>query len=130
MRFYDPKTREKCGEQVEEEYRSSREIGVIRIGTGHLFFRAGLKRYCMAYGDIKRAFRRVNSVPAKMCCGKGDFQIESLVIADDEGELAQITLPGSKAARELMKELKEKMPDADFSAPKRDEDGNIIQEGT
>ena len=129
MRFYDPKTRERAAETVEEEYRSAREIGAVRIGTDHLFFKAGLKHYYIPYGEIKRCFRRVNSVPAKMCCGRGDLQIESLVISDDEGELAQVTLPGSKAARQLIDELKKKMPDTDFSAPKRDEAGNIIQEG-
>ena len=129
MKFYDPKTRERSTGTVEEEYRSAREIGAVRIGTKNLFFRAGLKHYCIPYGEIRRCFRRVNSVPAKMCCGKGELQIESLVIADDAGEIAQVTLPGSKAARELMSELKSKMPGADFSAPKRDENGNIVQEG-
>ncbi|MBO4374216.1 MAG: hypothetical protein J5829_03830 [Lachnospiraceae bacterium] len=129
MKFYDPRTRKTFSGQVEEEYRSARQIGAVRVGTGHLFFRSGLRRYCMAYEEIKRCFRRVNSVPAKMCCGKGELQIESLVIADKEGELAQIGLPGSKAARELISELKAKMPGADFSAPKRDENGNIVQEG-
>ena len=130
MKFYDPKTRERSAGTVEEEYRSAREIGAVRIGTQNLFFRAGLKHYCIPYTQIRRCFRRVNSVPAKMCCGKGDLQIESLVISDDGGELAQITLPGSKAAKQLIEELKVKMPQADFSAPKRDEAGNIIQEGT
>ena len=129
MKFYDPKTRERCTETVEEEYRSAREIGAVRIGDEHLFFRVGFRHYCIYYGKIRRCFRRVNSVPAKMCCGRGELQIESLVIADDEGELAQVTLPGSRAARELMEELKKKMPQTDFSAPKRDEAGNIIQEG-
>ncbi len=130
MKFYDPKTREKSTETVEAEYRSAREIGAVRIGTKNMFFRAGLKHYCIPYEEVKHCFRRVNSVPAKMCCGRGDLQIESLVISDDDGELAQVTLPGSKAARQLMEELKKKMPHADFSAPKRDEAGNIIQEGT
>ncbi|MBE5996418.1 MAG: hypothetical protein E7240_03560 [Lachnospiraceae bacterium] len=56
-------------------------------------------------------------VPAKMCCGEGSFAIENLVICDDDKELAVIQLPGTKAARLLMEELKKKMPDTVFSAP-------------
>ena len=62
-------------------------------------------------------FRRVMEVPAKMCCGKGNFAIENLVLCDNEKELAVIQLPGTKAARLLMEELKEKIPGAVFSAP-------------
>ncbi len=127
MKFYDLETRDLQKDPVEKEYKEAREIGAVRIGDEHIFCRVGLRHYCMAYSSVKRCFRRVNSVPARMCCGKGDLQIESLVIADDEKELIQVTLPGTKAARELMKELKEKMPDTDFSAPKRDENGNPVK---
>ena len=129
MKFFDPRTRKAKTGDFEDEYRAAREIGAVRTGSEHLFFRVGIRRYCLPYDSINRCFRRVNSVPAKMCCGKGELQIESLVIADDAGEIAQVTLPGSKAARELMSELKSKMPGADFSAPKRDENGNLVQEG-
>ncbi len=128
MKFYDLTTKSVYKDLVESEYKDSREIGAVRIGKDHLFLKAGFKHYCISYPDIKRAFRRVNSVPAKMCCGKGDLQIESLVIADDEKELIQVTLPGTKAARQLMKELKERMPETNFAAPKRDENGNIVPE--
>ncbi len=129
MKFFDPRTRKARTGAFDEEYKAAREIGAVRIGSEHLFFRAGIRHYCLPYDNVRRCFRRVNSVPAKMCCGKGELQIESLVIADGEGEIAQVTLPGSKAARELMSELKARMPGTDFSAPKRDENGNIIGEG-
>ena len=102
-----------------EEYRAAHAVGVFRVGADHLFFRAGLKYYAIPCAAVTRFFRRVQQVPAKMCCGKGNFQIESLVLcgraADgSEAELAQIQLPGVKAAKLLMEELKEKLPDAEF----------------
>ena len=121
-----------------DAYKAGHAVGVLRMGNDHLFFRAGLKYYAIPYTDITRCFRRVMQVPARMCCGKGNFQIENLVVcgaadaapdsstdaADGrnadrtaEVELAQIQLPGVKAARLLMEELKEKIPHAAFSAP-------------
>ena len=57
-------------------------------------------------------------VPARMCCGRGNFEIEHLVICGDgDKELMQVQLPGSKAARILMDELEERVPEAQFGRP-------------
>lgn len=126
MRFF-PVTRELSTEPMKQEYKDARAIGVIRIGEEMLYFRVKTRVYYVPYADIKHAFRRVNLVAARMCCGKGDFRIENLVIGDAESELAVIQLPGTRAAQELMKVLKEKMPECDFSAPHREENQ---EEGT
>ena len=97
---------------LQEEYKSAREIGKLRLGRKHLYFRTGLKSYYLPYQDITRYFRRVMQVPAKLCCGKGDFEIENLVICGERGELAQIQLPGPKAAKIAMEALAELAPNA------------------
>ena len=97
---------------LQEEYKQAREIGKLRLGNRNLFFRVGLKAYHIPYADIRRYFRRVMQVPAKMCCGNGNFEIENLVICGDAGELAQIQLPGAKAAKIVMDCLAELAPDA------------------
>ena len=95
-----------------EEYKQAREIGKLRLGQRNLFFRAGLKLFYIPYSDIQRYFRRVMQVPAKMCCGKGNFEIENLVICGDGRELAQIQLPGAKAAKIVMESLGALAPNA------------------
>lgn len=97
---------------LREEYRQAREIGNLRLGQQNLYFRAGLKVYYIPYGDIRRYFRRVMRVPAKLCCGRGDFEIENLVVCGESGELAQIQLPGAKAARIVMERMAELAPGA------------------
>ena len=121
MHFY-PVTDVKVEDgQLEGEYKAAREIGKIRMGELRLFFKSGLRTYYIPYHDVGRLFRRVQAVPAKLCCGKGDFEIENLVICDREGkELAQIQLPGTKAARILMKELEERVPEAEIGCPAQD----------
>lgn len=121
MNFYPLAQAEYNAEALKTEYKSGREIGKIRLGTANLFFRNGLKTYFIPYADIDRCFRRVMMVPAKLCCGKGDLQVENLVICDAEKELAQIQLPGTKAARILMEELKRLAPNAQFSRPSETE---------
>ena len=120
MKFY-PLTKGEVTSSLAEDYKNARAIGVIRLGKETLYFKAKLKVYYIPYSEIRHCFRRVQQVPAKMCCGRGDFEIESLVIGDESAEQAVIQLPGTRAARELIKELKELMPGCDFSAPKRSE---------
>ena len=104
---------------LREEYKNAHEVGVIRAGDAVLFFRVRFKTYYIPFADIRRIFRRVMEVPAKMCCGRGDFAIENLVVCDENKELAVIQLPGEKAAKLLIAELKKKLPEVDFSAPRK-----------
>lgn len=99
------------------EYKVARQIGRVSLGELRLFFRAGLKTYFIPYRDVRRCFRRVELIPAKMCCGRGDFEVENLVVCGDTGELAQIQLPGTKAAKILMEELQRRIPEAEFGKP-------------
>ena len=120
MRFYPLLENGAAGENtpLDGEYRDAREIGKIRMGELHLFFKKGIKTYFIAYRDIHRLFRRIMAVPAKMCCGKGTFEIENLVICGEgDRELAQIQLPGKKAAQILMQELTERVPEALIGRP-------------
>ncbi len=117
MKFYSVTKTEEIAtgsEMLEKEYRTAREIGVVRIGETHLFFRARLRTYCVPYAEIRRCYRRVMLVPAGLCCGKGELQMENLVIEGDAGELAQIQLPGTRAAKALIEELQTRMPDCLF----------------
>ena len=119
MKFYPVSSTEVDTSILETEYKSARQIGPIRLGDTCLIFRARMKTYYIPYGEVKNCFRRVMGVNVRMCCGNGELQVENLVIADGDKELAVIQLPGARAAKELMKELKNRMPNAYFSAPKR-----------
>lgn len=112
MKFYPLKTAEENTDSLQAEYKSAREIGKLRLGTERLYFRSVRKIYYIPYTEIYRYFRRVMLVPAKLCCGKGDFAIEHLVICDTESELAQIQIPGSHAVKVLMEQMSLLAPDA------------------
>ena len=105
---------------LEQDYKGAREIGVLRIGEEALFFRARFKTYYIPYRDISRYYRRVLMVPARLCCGRGGVDVESLIVEGEAGELAQIQLPGTRAAKELMLVLKDRMPDVPSVCPKKE----------
>lgn len=117
MKFHHITTAAENQEELSAEYSSAREIGVLRLGEHYLFFRKARKKYYIPYSDIRRCFRRVMLVPAKLCCGKGDFPVEHLVIYGDAGELAQIQLPGTRAAKGAMEELKQRLSGVEFTCP-------------
>ncbi len=121
MKFYPLTSSEEDLGKLKEEYKYGREIGKIRLGETWFFFRASGKVYYIPYSEIRRYFRRVMLVPAKLCCGRGDFQMEHLVICGESGELAQIALPGTKAARILMERMVDLAPGAIVGNPKGEE---------
>ena len=102
---------------LQAEYRLGRPIGKLRLGERTLFFRSGLRIYYVPYADIRRYFRRVMCVPAKLCCGQGAFELEHLVLCGERGELAQIGLPGAKAAKAVMDAMAQLAPDAETGRP-------------
>lgn len=119
MKFYSLEGTEAADKRnMAQDYKESREIGIVRIGNGCLYFRRLRKIYYIPYADIRRCFRRVMLVPAKLCCGRGDLEVENLVICTDKGEAAQIQLPGAKAGKILLEELKQRLPDVEFTPEK------------
>ena len=106
---------------LETAYQNARSIGVLKIGENCLFFRSGFRTFYIPFADIRRVFRRVQLVQARMCCGRGNLSVENLVICGDKGELAQIQLPGEKAGIAALEELKTRIPGIPFTAPKNGE---------
>lgn len=130
MRFHPASTTIAESAMLQNEYGAARQIGAVRIARTVLFFRAGLRIYYIPYEAVRCCFRRVYQVPVKMCCGQGEIEYEHLVISDGEKEIADIPLPGTKAAQELIGLLKEKMPEADFRSPReRGEEAAVPGQG-
>ena len=116
MKFY-PLSNELAAEVVAAGYREGREVGKVRLGGKCLYFRDKLKVYYIPYEDMTRVFRRVLLIPATMCCGKGDFEVENIVICTAEGEKAQVQLPGERAGKILLEQLARLAPNAEVGKP-------------
>ena len=103
--------------ELMSEYKGSHSYGVAVIGSKDLFVKKGLKVYYISYEDADRIFRRVRRVNAMMCCENGELQIEYLVVMKDGRELIEVQLPGQKAARMMMEELKSTVSGVELTAP-------------
>lgn len=120
MKFYSIECKNEDSQVLAQEYKSGHEIGVIRLGETCLFFKKGFKTYFISYSDLSRVYRRVLLVPAKMCCGSGDLAVENLVIHNSKDEeVAVIRMPGEKASKILLEELKQKSPNSIFVCPEK-----------
>ena len=117
MKLYSMQQEATKNPELLAEYENAREFGTVRAGERTFFFKVRLRIYYIPYTEIRRCFRRVFLIPAGTGKGKTELEVENLVICGEEGELAQVQLPGSQMARELMKVLKERIPHADFSSP-------------
>ena len=117
MKFYPLAGESAPGTELKEEYESARAIGGVRVGVQRLYLRQGRKVGHISYGDIRRCYRRVLIVPMRMCCGKGDMELENLVVEGEAGELATVRLPGGRAAKALMRELEKKLPASCLGCP-------------
>ncbi|MCR5357287.1 MAG: hypothetical protein K6E63_07760 [Lachnospiraceae bacterium] len=118
MKFTDLRSGSRVGsDMLHDSYKKGHSYGVAVIGGEHLFVRKGFTVYCIAYSDAERIFRRVRRVQAMMCCDNGELEIEYLVVMADGRELIEIQLPGTKAARMLMEELKGTAVGVELAAP-------------
>lgn len=111
MKFHPLEGLEAEKSAVQADYAAGREIGTARLGALYFHFRLRGHVYYIPYGALTRCFRRVELVQARMCCGKGNFEIENIVICGkDEQEIAQIQLPGAKAGKILLEEIAKRAP--------------------
>lgn len=117
MEFYPLTGESDPGTGLREEYENARAIGGVRFGAQRLYLRKGFKIGHILYRDIRRCYRRVQVVPMRMCCGKGDMELENLVVEGSHGELAAVRLPDGRAARAVMQELGKKLPEEYLRCP-------------
>lgn len=125
MKFFPLTTQQSNEAALQQEYKDGRVIGNVHLGNEYLFFKEKRKIYYVPYGDIRRCFRRVMLVQTKMCCGRGNLEVENLVISGESGELAQIQLPGERAGKIMLEEIARRAPHVQIGYPKENVDGNL-----
>ena len=123
MKFYSVTCEHNNAAALQAEYASGRVIGNVHLGAEFLFFKEKRKVYYIPYADMTRCFRRVLLVQTKMCCGKGNLEVENLVVCSEKGEAAQIQLPGERAGKILLEEIVKIAPHVQIGRAKENNDG-------
>lgn len=122
MKFYSVTSEHNNAAALQAEYASGRVIGNVHLGAEFLFFKEKRKVYYIPYADMTRCFRRVLLVQTKMCCGKGNLEVENLVVCSEKGEVAQIQLPGERAGKILLEEIVKMAPHVQIGRVKENND--------
>ena len=122
MKFYSVTSEYNNAAALQAEYASGRVIGNVHLGAEFLFFKEKRKVYYIPYADMTRCFRRVLLVQTKMCSGKGNLEVENLVVCSEKGEVAQIQLPGERAGKILLEEIVKMAPHVQIGRAKENND--------
>ena len=110
MRFKGLKGSKEQSDVLKADYDSAVKEGIIALGNSHLFFRKFFKTYYVSYSDLSAAYRRVY-----MMSGKSGMTAEFLVLVSGDTEIANIGVPGTKKAKEILEIIKEIAPHIETS---------------
>ncbi len=120
MKFYPSEESFTDENVLAQDYSAAREIGKVSLGQSFLFYRKNFKTYYLNYSSLRRAYRRVESVPAKMCCASGEFTLEKIVIHNSKDqEVSVIDLPDTRAGIILLEEIGKRSPETVLSCPQK-----------
>ena len=90
---------------LDREFELGSRYGKVKLADETVFWKKGLKWYCLPLAEAKRAFRRIEAVDSKMCCGNVNFDIQKLVlILQDDTELELLIGEGAPREAELLYE--------------------------
>lgn len=117
--LYENELNNETDKSLTVRYKAGHTIGAVTVSEGYLFIKKGLRRYYIAYEAAQKIFRRIRRLHANICCGDGDIEVDYLVVMAGDKELIEVTLPGRKAAKQLMDEIKQAAPSLDTTAPAR-----------
>ena len=94
---------------LDQEFAAGQQYGKVKLADRYVFWKQGLRWKCAALAEVKQAFRRVEAVNTKMCCGSVNFDIQKLVLILKDGTELEIligegTLREAEKLFELMQE--------------------------
>ena len=90
VRLIGPDKTPVTGAGYNEDYLEAEKIGKVKIGMKALYYKDGLKKYCVPFEYIDRAFTRINACNARTCCCNNSYDYYRLVLVHGEKEFANI----------------------------------------
>lgn len=75
---------------LDAQFAAASPYARVRLGQTHIFWKAGLRWYCIPIGQVQRVFRRILPVNGRLCCGGAHFMMEWLVLLLPDGSELEI----------------------------------------
>ena len=103
--------------ELDGEFEQAASFEHVKLGDHSIFWRKGFCWYVVAIECVARAFRRIEEIKTKVCCGPANFDIEKLMLVLKDGEVLEIRIgDGAKReAEELFKKLRTLHPELQYS---------------
>ncbi|MDY3919728.1 MAG: hypothetical protein SOZ59_12155 [Candidatus Limivivens sp.] len=104
--------RKKENPDLDQEFAQASPYGKVKLGTRFIFWKKGLKWYRTPLEEIIRAFRRIEAVDTKMCCGNVNFDIQKLVLIGKAGTETELLIGegNPREAEALYRDLQARCP--------------------
>lgn len=98
--------------QTDMDFKNASPYGKVKLGDQFIFWKKGLRWNAAGIDEVTRAFRRIEGVDTKMCCGNVNFDIQKLVLVSEDGsELELLIGEGTpREAEALYLDLQKRRP--------------------
>ncbi len=93
------------------DFMQAQRCGRARVGGHCLYYRQGLQQRFVPLAEIDRAFRRIEPLQSRVCCGISTRNRECLVVCAGTEDLAVIELEDETQVFALLKLLKARLPE-------------------
>lgn len=102
-------------EALREEFGKAKKAAEARLGEHFLFYRYFIRIRAIAYGEIKKAYLRIESGES------GDLPVTEhyLMLIDQQGKEYKLRMEHHEDAREVLAYLKERFPDIEVGHYKK-----------
>lgn len=106
---------------LDEAFSAAVSYEKVKLGKDVLFWKSGLRWFAVPIERVQRAYRQVELVQGRLCCGRASFDIHRLILVLTDGtELAihigdnEIGDQVKKKAENLFRSLKDTHPELQY----------------
>lgn len=101
-------------DMLRQDWDTADKVEFVRIGEKWLFKKGVFGITYVPYNDILWAYRRIETVNGKLCCGRTVFDIHHVRLVLRNGKDFSIRFEEKKSAQQLLDVIAEKNPGAEI----------------
>lgn len=106
---------------LDEAFAAAVPYEKVKLGKDVVFWKSGLRWFAVSIAQVQRAYRQVEPVRGKLCCGRASYEIQRLILILTDGTELAIHIGDNeigdwvkKKAEELFQSLKDTHPELQY----------------
>lgn len=89
---------------LDAEFQSGTLYGKVKLASDMIFWKKGLRWFCLPLDQVQRAYRQVERVYGKMCCGGASFDIQRLVLVLRDGTTLTVVIGDNEIGDQMKRQ--------------------------